>query len=155
MKILITGANGYIGKTLAKKLQVKHEVVGLTKESTDLTNAKDVKNFFDSHLDNPFDWVIHCATRGGSRLLKEDDSVIADNLRMYFNLLDNQSAYGRLISFGSGAEVFAANTPYGFSKKVIADTISKTESHFNIRIYGLFDENELPTRFIKIGRAHV
>jgi dTDP-4-dehydrorhamnose reductase len=54
-----------------------------------------------------------------------------------------------MIGFGSGAETFAPETPYGMSKKVIADSIKETPNCYNIRIFGVFDENELPTRFIK------
>ena len=40
-------------------------------------------------------------------------------------------------------------TPYGLSKKLIGDMIKEEENFYNIIIYGLFDENELDTRFIK------
>jgi len=151
MKILITGANGYIGKTLVNKLKEDHEIVPLTRDIVDLTNSNQVNSFFQQKRGSGklFDWIIHTATKGGSRLLNEDCSILFDNLKMHYNLLRNRNLYGRFISFGSGAEILAQNTPYGFSKMAIADSMMEKSGHYNIRIYGLFDENELPTRFIK------
>jgi GDP-L-fucose synthase len=39
--------------------------------------------------------------------------------------------------------------PYGYSKKVIARSILNQDNFYNIKIFGVFDENELDTRFIK------
>jgi nucleoside-diphosphate-sugar epimerase len=68
---------------------------------------------------------------------------------MYGNLFNNKNKFGRLIHFGSGAEKFLENTFYGKSKKEIAKSIEETDNFYNIRIFGVFDENELETRFIK------
>lgn len=151
MKILITGGNGYIGKALIKSLREHHELVCPSRNSVDFTDAKQAKLFFNQCCGEggPFDYVIHCAVQGGNRLKIDDESVLLNNLKMYYNLVDNRKFFGRFISFGSGAEILYPETPYGFSKKIIADSMSEKEGFYNIRIYGLFDENELPTRFIK------
>ena len=39
--------------------------------------------------------------------------------------------------------------PYGLSKNVINRIIEHETNFYNIRVYGVFDENELDTRFIK------
>jgi GDP-L-fucose synthase len=93
--------------------------------------------------------VIHAAIMGGSRLQVDDSSIAEMNLRMHYNLLANRNKFGKLISFGSGAEIFSPDTPYGLSKRVIANSIQKTPDCHNIRIFGVFDENELSTRFIR------
>ena len=49
----------------------------------------------------------------------------------------------------SGAETNASESPYGLSKKVIAKSILEQDNFYNIKIFGVFDENELDTRFIK------
>ena len=83
------------------------------------------------------------------------------NLVMYYNLLQHKSHYTKLIHFGSGAEIYNSDLPYGLSKKIIANSISEIENFYNIRIYGVFDENELETRFIKsnikryINKQHI
>jgi len=146
MKILITGGNGYVARSLYSDLCKRYDVTAITRQDFDLANSQDTNNWF---ADKYFDVVIHTATAGGSRLKPDDESVLSDNLKMFYNLADNDRSFGRLISFGSGAELHATDKPYGFSKKVIADAIRLRENFYNIRIYAVFDENELDTRFIK------
>ena len=144
-KILITGTNGYLGKSLLNNLK-SYEVTALNRSVCDLTDADSVRDFL---ADKYFDVVIHCAVIGGSRLGKEDRKVFKDNLRMFENLSFGKQHYGKLIHFGSGAQFVYPLTNYGHSKKIIADMIEETENFYNLIIWGLFDENELNTRFIK------
>ena len=144
-KILITGTNGYIGKSLCYGLN-DYNITGINRSICNLTNADEVRNFLK---DKYFDVVIHCAVAGGSRLRKEDREVFKDNLRMFENLSFNKEHYGKLIHFGSGAQFVHPLTNYGHSKKIIADMIEEKENFYNLIIWGLFDENELETRFIK------
>jgi nucleoside-diphosphate-sugar epimerase len=146
MKILITGTNGYIGKSLTEKLKEKYEVVALTRQLVDLTNCKDVHNFFK---DKYFDVVIHCAVVGGSRLKADTWNDLDTNLIMYYNLLQCRSHFNKFIHLGSGAEIFLKETPYGLSKHTIRKSVLEKNNFYNIRIFGVFDENELDTRFIK------
>jgi GDP-L-fucose synthase len=147
MRILITGANGYIGKSLHKALETKYFVTAITRSSFDLTDAVAMGKFFDCNYH--FDIVIHCAVVGGSRLTKDDWSIMDKNLTMYYNLLQFRKHYTRLIHFGSGAETYMPNEPYGYSKKVIAKSILNQDNFYNVKIFGVFDESELDTRFIK------
>jgi nucleoside-diphosphate-sugar epimerase len=65
------------------------------------------------------------------------------------------TSYGRLINFGSGAEL-NPSSPYGESKRDIRTGILKLDKCFNLRIFGIFDENEWETRFIKTSiRNHI
>jgi GDP-L-fucose synthase len=146
MKILVTGANGYIGKSLYNAFKDKYEVSKLTRDICDLTNSESVNQYFK---DKHFDIVLHCAVEGGSRLKEDSNNVLDNNLKMYYNLVHNENHFKKLISFGSGAEINAQDTPYGLSKHVIRQSILKKDNFYNIRIYGVFDENELDTRFIK------
>ena len=144
MKILITGTNGYIGKSLCRNLN--YDITCINRSICDLTKSKQVDSFFK---DKYFDVVIHCAAVGGSRLKKEDDDVFKDNIKMFENLLWKEDHYNKFIHFGSGAQYDYPLTPYGLSKKLIGDIIKEKDNFYNIIIYGLFDENELDTRFIK------
>jgi nucleoside-diphosphate-sugar epimerase len=145
MKILITGANGYIGKSLYNALKDKYNVTAITRNSFDLTDAVAMHKFFQSRQN--FDLVLHCAASTNSKDINWD---IADaNLTMYYNLHQFKQHYSKLIHFGSGAETHLPDTPYGYSKKVIAKSILHQDNFHNIKIFGLFDENELDTRFIK------
>jgi UDP-glucose 4-epimerase len=147
MKVLITGANGYIGKSLRSALRDTHFVTAITRKELELTDAVAVKEFFNR---SPFfDIVIHCAVAGGSRLTKDDWSVMDKNLTIYYNLLANRTRFGKFIHFGSGAETYMGSEPYGYSKKVIAKSILNQDNFYNLKIFGVFDKNELDTRFIK------
>jgi GDP-L-fucose synthase len=147
MRILITGANGYIGKSLRNALRGKHYVSVITRDEVDLTKATKVKAFFDkSHF---FDIVLHCAVAGAANPRSDDWDIMDNNLKMYYNLLQNNKRFEKLIHFGSGAETYLPSTPYGYSKKVIAKSILNQNNFYNIKIFGVFDENELDTRFIK------
>jgi GDP-L-fucose synthase len=146
MNILITGGNGYIAKSLYNSLKDTHHVMSISRYDFDLTDREATNDFFKHRL---FDVVIHCAVKGGSRLAEDMGNIIDNNLFMYYNLLANKSHFDKLIHFGSGAETHAKDTPYGLSKHVIRQSILEKDNFYNLRIFGVFDENELDTRFIK------
>jgi nucleoside-diphosphate-sugar epimerase len=128
MKILITGGNGYIAKSLYSKFKDKYKVKVITRQTFDLTNGDLMREWFRGQY---FDVVIHTAIKGGSRLYVDDDTIIKDNLAMHNNLLANKIQYDKFISFGSGAELFMPDTPYGISKKIIATSILNSENCYN------------------------
>lgn len=146
MNILITGSAGYIGNSIFYKFHKKYDVVKLTRQICDLTNNSQVNNFFKNKR---FDVVIHCAVKGGNRLLDENYSIMDDNLKMYYNLLNHSDKFNKFIHIGSGAEFSKELTPYGLSKSVISKSISCNENFYNLRVFAVFDENELDRRFIK------
>jgi len=144
-KILITGGNGYVAQSLYNAFKDKYDITLITKKDFDLTDSFETLKFFSNKT---FDVVIHTAIVGGSRLKLEDSSILDNNLKMYYNLLDQQNKYTKFIYFGSGAE-FKALTPYGLSKFVINQSTKDKPNFYNLRIFGVFDENEWETRFIK------
>ena len=146
MNILITGVNGYIGKSLFEGLKNQFNVVGISRKDFDLNDSFETLKFFS---DKYFDVVLHCAVSGGSRLKNDTFHIMDNNLKMYFNLLNCQNRFNRFISFGSGAEIYNFESPYGLSKKVIHNSILEKENFFNIRLFAVFNENEIDTRFIK------
>ena len=111
MKILITGTDGYIGKSLCYGLN-KYNITRINRKVYDLTNGDEVRDFFN---DKYFDVVIYCAAVGGSRLKQDDKQVFRDNISMFENLLFKKEHYGKFIHFGSGAQHHAQDTYYGLS----------------------------------------
>jgi len=146
MKILITGGNGYIAKSLYNVLKDKYDITLITRHNFDLTSFKDMNDFFQGKY---FDIIIHCAVEGGSRLKIDSYKDMDANLIMYYNLLQHKSHYNKLLHFNSGAETNAPDSPYGLSKRIISKSISEIENFYNLKIFAVFDENEWDTRFIK------
>lgn len=144
--ILITGQNGYIARSLYRELSGKYNITCLGRDTLDLSNSIDTRIYM---RDKHYDIVIHTAVSGGHRLRKDNYKDMDINLSMYYNLLENRLSYDKLINFGSGAEIYMPDEPYGLSKKVIARSIEEIDNFYNLRIYAVFDENELNTRFIK------
>lgn len=145
-RILITGGNGYIGKAMHNAFQGKYDITILTRSYLNLLDKENVDSFFNGQF---FDVVIHTAVVGGSRLKADTADVLDQNLAMYYNLLDNKDKYGKFIHFGSGAMYTKSDEPYGLSKKAINLSISNQPNFYDLIVYGVFDENELDTRFIK------
>ena len=147
MNILITGGDGYIESTLQRHLSAHHNVTCISRKDLDLTVSSEVNTFFENKY---FDVIFHCAIIGGSRLKTDSYFEMDCNLKMYYNLHQLKSKhFGKFITFGSGAELHSPDTPYGLSKLIICKSISETENFYNLRIFALFDENELESRFIK------
>lgn len=146
MNILVTGSEGYIASKLIDHLKNDHNITTLSRKDFDLTKSYFLNKFFENKF---FDVVFHCAIVGGSRLRPDSYVQMDNNLKMYYNLHQHRDKYNKLITFGSGAEIYASNTPFGISKQIISKSISVTENFFNLIIFALFDENELDSRFIK------
>lgn len=146
MKILITGGNGYIAKSLLNAYKDKYDITTITRQDFDLTDGLSTKAFFANKY---FDVVIHAAIKGGSRLEKDNGDIFYYNLLMYDNLVDCKDHFAKLITFGSGAEITQPKSPYGFSKRIIRDSILSHDGFYNLRIFAVFDENEDDRRFIK------
>lgn len=144
--ILITGGQGYIATSLHAALYKDYDVTSVSRKNFDLSDPVATRQWFNG---KNFDIVIHTAIKGGSRLVTDDSSVLNTNLKMYYNLLDCMSHYGRLINIGSGAEIYNPNSMYGLSKSVIRTSLLEQKHFYNLRVFGIFDENELDTRFIK------
>jgi GDP-L-fucose synthase len=155
--VLITGSTGFVGKNLVLAFRNKYNLLLPNHYELDLLNKKDVMYYFQMHEE--IDTIIHCANFGGNRKTAAlPGQVLTDNLRMFFNLVENKEQQSRLINLGSGAEYnkyrnlwgiketeFGKLVPpdeYGFSKFIISHYIEKTLNMYSLRVFGLFGRYE-------------
>ena len=159
MNILVTGSNGFVARNLATNLK-EYNLTLTNRSNLNLLDAKEVKEFFK---DKYFDVVIHTATTGGSRLRDDESFVFYQNCLMHQNILDNCLSFDKYISFGSGAELDRRYNidmstdlrcaypidPYGMSKNFIAKSGLLFNNFHNIRLFNVFNSDELSSRMIK------
>ena len=156
MKILLTGANGFIGRNIAESyLAEKYEIIVPRSFELNLTDQESVDDFFKNRQ---FDVVIHSAGKPGHRNSNDSTGIFYANTRMFFNLLNHQDKYKKLINIGSGAiydmrhyqskmkEKYAGvHIPvdeHGFCKYVIDKHIELIDNVVDFRVFGIFGKYE-------------
>ncbi len=125
MKVLLTGAKGFIGKNLSLHLQQKgHEVLSFDKENSD----EDLKTYLSQA-----DFIVHLA--GINRPLKEEE-FFDGNVNFTVKLLDYLKASGRKIPllFSSSTQAEKDN-PYGRSKAMAESQIFVFEEQSGNPVY--------------------
>jgi len=164
-KILVTGGNGYLGRSISKMLNSSghFEVMAISRTNVDLMNANDVAIFLKNN--GPFNVVIHTAIIGGKRTDIDSPQTTYDNLVMFTNISNCNMYFNSLINIDSGASYDRRNDIYmfhesellksypidyyGLSKNLIAKTCLLNKNYYNLRIFNVFDPDELDTRFLK------
>ncbi len=155
LNVFITGANGFAGRSLKEYLEDSYNLLTPNRKELDLLNENQVDNFFKK---NKIDIVINTALVGGSRIEEAKKDALAQNLRMFFNIIRNKNKFKKMIHCGSGAEYdkrfpivkvreedFDKKVPideYGYGKYICSKYIEQTENIVNLRIFALFGPGE-------------
>ncbi|HBA60788.1 MAG TPA: epimerase [Elusimicrobia bacterium] len=157
MSILITGAEGFVGRNLAELfLKNNYPVLAPKLAELDLTDAEAVKAYLSK---NPVEAIVHSAT-----VLMQNKAYPTDtcekNLRMFFNLLRHKAPGAKLITLGSGSEYdrrhwqkkmredyFDEHIPadgHSYAKYLISKHIGESadESLVCLRLFGIFGRYE-------------
>jgi len=170
-KILITGGDGFLARSIAEKLARKYLIERCNRSVLDLNDSSAVFEFLKQ---GSFDVVIHTATYDAApkNSLKDSGLVLENNLNMFFNLARCKDLYGKMLYFGSGAEFsrdhwvshmsesyfdkYVPKDQYGFSKYVMAKYAATTNNIFNLRLFGVYGKyDDWRYRFISNICCHV
>lgn len=164
MNVLVTGANGFVGKSLKEYFSKddKIKVIAFGRKELDLLDYENINSVIKR--ENP-DVIVHCAIKGGTRFDSDTQETFDQNLKMYHNLKSLKSKFGCLINIGSGAEfdrtigirrakesLLFERSPadfYGKAKNEISRDVVITQNFFNLRIFGCFGPLENDSRFLK------
>ncbi|MDO8554705.1 MAG: NAD-dependent epimerase/dehydratase family protein [Candidatus Micrarchaeota archaeon] len=155
MNIFVTGANGFLGKSICEEFSEKHNILKPDHKELELLDEEAVKKYISK---NDIDIIIHCANRGGNLDTVGLPNTIEYNLRIFFNLVKNSDGIKKMINFGSGAEYskhrqlhkvkeeeFGSVIPkddYGFYKYTINKIIENSDNMINLRLFGIFGKYE-------------
>jgi len=145
MNIFLTGGSGFVGTSFNFYCKNKYKISRPTSSDLDLKNLNSVERFIKN---NDFDWVVHCAVRGGRRTKVDSEVDFYNNIKCLDNILNFANDNCKLITFSSGAEINDKNGFYGFSKKISTDLIKNKKNIKNLRIYNTFGELGMKDSFI-------
>lgn len=160
IKILITGSKGFIGSNLVNALSSKYEVHAHDIDTLNLLDPDKTSEYLKSMR---FDVIIHTAGWTDKRnSINTSNDVLANNLKMFFNITRNSNYFQKLIYYGSGAEYSRPSHPrihetylgthiptdaYGLSKYIMSKHISS--NIYELILFSIFGPGEDYTiRFI-------
>ena len=147
-KVLITGADGFVGKNLERTLSSGYDVVTSSKQQLNLLDREKVAEFLKKEK---FDVVIHTASYDAAPEFSTNDpnKVLEYNLRMFDNLARCDYSYTTMIYFGSGAAK-QRTTSYGLSKYLMDQVTQNKNNIYNLRLYSVYGKGtDWRYRFIK------
>ena len=163
MKILVTGASGFIGRNIVEYLSSRnHSVLLPTHHELDLMDEHSVRKYL---ANQGIDVVIHGAVKPAQRTAVDHSQILYHNTKMLFNIIRNSDYFNRLLFMSSGAvydmehyvpkmpetyfDTFVPKDEYGFSKYLSAKCIEQVENIVELRLFGIFGKyEEYAIRFI-------
>lgn len=153
MRILITGARGFIGRNLNEGLSGSFEIFSPRSSELDLTDYNSLKKYIS---DNRVEAVVHTAVHSAISIGREEG--FHTDLRMLINLTQCLDRLKKLIVLGSGAEFaksrnmdkvkeeeWGKHIPedlYGLSKFIMTEIVRREAKMINLRLFGIYGPNE-------------
>lgn len=151
----MTGAGGFIGRNLLKRLGGKYEILAPAREELNLLDGKVVEDYLKRYR---FDVVIHSANTNNFSYRMDDYDILDRNLRMFYHLEKNNGLYGKMLYFGSGAQyssqhyiphmreeyfgTFLPTDPYGFAKYTMSRIVDSSRNIYDLRLFGVYGPYE-------------
>jgi nucleoside-diphosphate-sugar epimerase len=165
MNILLTGATGFLGSHLLKKLlEVSEHKITILKRSTSNTfrisdeiqslesldaDSKNLKDIIESR-EKGFDCIIHCATDFG-RTQKEWSKIVQSNVTLPLEIIEYSSKNGTLKSFINVDTLLLKNiSAYSLSKYQFKEWLKKCSHNLcaiNVGIEHFYGHNDDDSKF--------
>ncbi len=112
-----------------------------------MTNLQQFQKFIKGKY---YDVIIHTAVSAERIIGSQSKQTVYDNLAMLYNILINKKHFGKLIQFGSGAQLRNySKVPYDMSKRAQMDILYSVQDAYHLRIYNIFNYNQVQDRFIR------
>lgn len=161
MKIVVIGANGFLGKLVVSNLQEHgHDVISVTRQTVNITNFNDVKTFL--YKIQPYA-IVNCAIPGGRNKIDNlDQTDVNTHVTTFLNFFNLSHCFEKYVNIGSGAEFDRAQNisnideseiltrlpsdNYGYMKNTISRISSGNPKFHTLRIFGCFDSSESEDR---------
>lgn len=143
--IFLTGGAGFVGRTFHFACKDKFNILNPKSSELNLTDYFSLEKFIKS---NKFDWIVHCAVKGGRRTRVDTEADFFNNIKSLDNILNFINDDCKLITFSSGAEIHKKDDFYGFSKKISTEIIKNKPNIKNLRIYNTFGELGMKDSFV-------
>lgn len=104
MKILITGAAGFVGCRLTRFLGLSHEVIAMSSKDLDVTDGEQVMSVFMEHMPKA---VVHLAALANTKYCEEhpEDSAVV-NVAGAVNVARAAAAIGAKLVYASSEQVY-------------------------------------------------
>lgn len=155
-RILLTGGNGFIGRTLVNStLATEYTIEAPSRAVLNLSDTATVDRYFEGRT---FEAVIHSAAKPGHRNVVDTTALVETNLRMFYNLQRHRHRFGTFINLGSGAiydvsqNITLVNEsqqfdrfpqdPHGFCKYVMGQQLECLPQSVNLHLFGIFGPYE-------------
>jgi GDP-L-fucose synthase len=155
LKILVTGAGGFIGRNLVQQYVERYHVATPSRAELDLLDTEEVRDYLERHQ---FDLIIHAATDRSNRKMGSGPDLLRRNCQMFFNLARNSHAFGRMLFLSSGAvydrahwhaqmseddfDAYLPTDDYGLSKYICAKALEAMNRVYELRLFGVFGPHE-------------
>ena len=155
MRILLTGAGGFIGSAFREAWSGRYDLSAPGHKELDLLDRDRVEAYLK---ENRFDVVIHMANTNDVVHKDREDRQLEFNLRMFCNLERCGGLYGKMIYFGSGAEydmrhyvprmeetyfgTYIPQDPYGFSKYIMSKMAERSGNIYDLRLFSVYGPGE-------------
>jgi GDP-L-fucose synthase len=155
-RILLTGGNGFIGRTLLNSsLASEYHIEAPSSTELNLRDTIAVDAYFQERA---FEAVIHSAVKPGHRNAVDATDLLQSNLRLFYNLHRHRHRFGTFINLGSGAIYDTSqnitratesqqfdrfpNDEHGFCKYIMGQQLELLPQSVNLHLFGIFGPHE-------------